>query len=99
MAHLVCFDDPASVALVQNECFEAVLEYKCFQCLVTAAPDRLHILQRTCVQGSQEPHGLSTICVVCRSLSSKVVSQYSNLLSPMAVDSVLKVLDPQRAKQ
>lgn len=32
------------------------------------------------------------------SLSSKVVSQYSDLLSPMAVDSVLKVLDPQRAK-
>lgn len=31
-----------------------------------------------------------------RSLSSKVVSQYSNLLSPMAVDSVLKVMDPVR---
>ncbi|KAK9814146.1 hypothetical protein WJX72_001254 [[Myrmecia] bisecta] len=30
------------------------------------------------------------------SLSSKVVSQYSSLLSPMAVDSVLKVLDPAR---
>eukprot|EP00891_Asterochloris_glomerata_P008829 jgi/Astpho2/8829/fgenesh1_pm.00129_%23_7_t len=30
------------------------------------------------------------------SLSSKVVSQYSSLLSPMAVDSVLKVLDPER---
>ncbi|CAL5224628.1 g7345 [Coccomyxa viridis] len=30
------------------------------------------------------------------SLSSKVVSQYSTLLSPMAVDSVLRVLDPQR---
>lgn len=30
------------------------------------------------------------------SLSSKVVSQYSNLLSPMAVDSVLKVIDPAR---
>ena len=38
--------------------------------------------------------GKSFLC--CRSLSSKVVSQYSNLLSPMAVDSVLKVLDPQR---
>lgn len=36
------------------------------------------------------------IFVLCRSLSSKVVSQYSNLLSPMAVDSVLRVLDPQR---
>jgi len=33
---------------------------------------------------------------MCRSLSSKVVSQYSNILSPMAVDSVLKVLDPTR---
>lgn len=32
----------------------------------------------------------------CRSLSSKVVSQYSTLLSPMAVDAVLKVLDPER---
>ncbi len=32
----------------------------------------------------------------CRSLSSKVVSQYSTLLSPMAVDAVLKVLDPAR---
>ncbi|KAK9808019.1 hypothetical protein WJX73_004979 [Symbiochloris irregularis] len=30
------------------------------------------------------------------SLSSKVVSQYSSLLSPMAVDCVLKILDPQR---
>ena len=31
-----------------------------------------------------------------RSLSSKVVSQYCSLLSPMAVDCVLKVLDPAR---
>ncbi|GFH21006.1 T-complex protein 1 subunit delta, partial [Haematococcus lacustris] len=30
------------------------------------------------------------------SLSSKVVSQYSSLLSPMAVDSVLQVMDPAR---
>eukprot|EP00877_Chromochloris_zofingiensis_P003962 jgi/Chrzof1/13567/Cz08g02120.t1 len=30
------------------------------------------------------------------SLSSKVVSQYSSLLSPMAVDAVLRVMDPQR---
>ncbi|PNW83525.1 hypothetical protein CHLRE_05g234639v5 [Chlamydomonas reinhardtii] len=30
------------------------------------------------------------------SLSSKVVSQYSSLLSPMAVDAVLKVMDPAR---
>ncbi|KAI8804584.1 chaperonin Cpn60/TCP-1 family [Cladochytrium replicatum] len=28
------------------------------------------------------------------SLSSKIVSQYSNLLSPIAVDSVLRVIDP-----
>lgn len=34
----------------------------------------------------------------CRSLSSKVVSQYSSLLSPMAVDSVLRVMDPARPK-
>jgi chaperonin GroEL (HSP60 family) len=40
--------------------------------------------------------GLRMPC--CRSLSSKVVSQYSNLLSPMAVDAVLKVMDPQRPK-
>ncbi|XP_077993571.1 T-complex protein 1 subunit delta-like [Glandiceps talaboti] len=31
------------------------------------------------------------------SLSSKVVSQYSNLLAPIAVDAVLKVIDPARA--
>ncbi|EFJ51780.1 chaperonin complex component [Volvox carteri f. nagariensis] len=30
------------------------------------------------------------------SLSSKVVSQYSSLLSPMAVDAVLRVMDPAR---
>lgn len=31
------------------------------------------------------------------SLNSKVVSQYSSLLSPIAVDSVLKVIDPSSA--
>ncbi|KAL1960712.1 hypothetical protein VTO42DRAFT_6542 [Malbranchea cinnamomea] len=31
------------------------------------------------------------------SLSSKIVSQYSNLLAPMAVDSVLKIVDPKTA--
>ncbi|KKA25570.1 T-complex protein 1 subunit delta [Rasamsonia emersonii CBS 393.64] len=31
------------------------------------------------------------------SLSSKIVSQYSNLLGPIAVDSVLKVVDPKTA--
>ncbi|KAA8909237.1 hypothetical protein TRICI_004549 [Trichomonascus ciferrii] len=31
------------------------------------------------------------------SLSSKVVSQYSNLLAPMAVDAVMKVIDPETA--
>ncbi len=30
------------------------------------------------------------------SLGSKIVSQYSSLLSPMAVDCIHKVLDPQR---
>jgi len=30
------------------------------------------------------------------SLGSKVVAQYSNILSPIAVDSVLKVMDPER---
>ena len=30
------------------------------------------------------------------SLSSKVVSQYSSLLSPMAVEAVLRVMDPAR---
>jgi len=40
--------------------------------------------QRACAPGAR------------RSLSSKVVSQYSSLLSPMAVDCVLKVLDPAR---
>jgi hypothetical protein len=29
-----------------------------------------------------------------RSLSSKVVSQYSSLMSPMAVEAVLRVMDP-----
>lgn len=32
------------------------------------------------------------------SLSSKIVSQYSNLLGPMAVDSVLKIIDPKTAE-
>lgn len=32
------------------------------------------------------------------SLSSKIVSQYSGLLGPMAVDSVLKVVDPKTAE-
>jgi len=31
------------------------------------------------------------------SLNSKVVSQYSNLLAPLAVDAVLRVIDPQTA--
>lgn len=31
------------------------------------------------------------------SLSSKIVSQYSNLLGPIAVDSVLKTIDPKTA--
>ena len=34
-----------------------------------------------------------------RSLSSKVVSQYSGLLAPMAVDSLVKVLNPARPQQ
>jgi len=32
------------------------------------------------------------------SLSSKVVSQYSNILAPIAVDSVLKIIDPLNSK-
>jgi hypothetical protein len=42
--------------------------------------------------GEADPDG----ALPCRSLSSKVVSQYSSLLSPMAVESVLAVLDPAR---
>lgn len=38
----------------------------------------------------------SLIKAATTSLSSKVVSQYSSLLSPMAVDAILKVIDPQR---
>jgi TCP-1/cpn60 chaperonin family len=34
-------------------------------------------------------------CSTCSSLSSKVVSQYSAVFAPMAVDAVLKVLDPK----
>lgn len=41
-------------------------------------------------------HEVDLVDVYCRSLSSKVVSQYSDLLSPMAVDAVLRVLDPAR---
>ena len=41
-------------------------------------------------------HASDDTCMHHRSLSSKVVSQYSSLLSPMAVDSVLRVLDPKR---
>jgi len=40
---------------------------------------------------------LHMICGVCyRSLSSKVISQHTALMSPMAVDAVLRVIDPQR---
>ena len=31
------------------------------------------------------------------SLNSKIVSQYSSLLSPMSVDAVMKVIDPATA--
>ena len=31
------------------------------------------------------------------SLNSKVVSQYSNILAPLAVDSVMRVIDPDTA--
>jgi chaperonin GroEL (HSP60 family) len=34
---------------------------------------------------------------LCRSLSSKVVSQYSSIFAPMAVDAVLHILDQKRA--
>lgn len=33
---------------------------------------------------------------LCRSLSSKVVSQYSAIFAPMAVDAVLKIMDPSK---
>jgi hypothetical protein len=36
-------------------------------------------------------------CCSCSSLSSKVVSQHSSFMSPMAVESVLRVMDPQHA--
>ena len=32
------------------------------------------------------------------SLSSKVVSSYSELFSPMAVDAIMKIIDPKTAK-
>ena len=35
--------------------------------------------------------------LACRSLSSKVVSQYSAIFAPMAVDAVLRVLDTKQA--
>ncbi len=38
----------------------------------------------------------STLHLHPRSLSSKVVSQYSSLLSPMAADAVYKVLDASK---
>ncbi|KAF5843760.1 chaperonin complex component [Dunaliella salina] len=38
----------------------------------------------------------SLVRAATTSLSSKVVSQYSSLLSPMAVDCVLRVMDPAR---
>lgn len=36
------------------------------------------------------------VCCLCRSLSSKVISQHTSLMSPMAVDAVLRVIDPQQ---
>lgn len=42
-------------------------------------------------------HRETLIECVTTSLSSKVVSANSDLLSPMAVDAVLKIIDPQTA--
>jgi hypothetical protein len=39
----------------------------------------------------------SMLWALCRSLSSKVVSQYSSIFAPMAVDAVLHILDQKRS--
>ena len=48
------------------------------------------------VHASLPTHSHSLSHSLRSSLSSKVVSQYSSLLAPMAVDAVLKVIDPAR---
>lgn len=39
---------------------------------------------------------LSNLQAVCRALSSKVVSQYSSIFAPMAVEAVLRILHQKR---
>lgn len=65
-----------------------------FQRAASAAVEILHNMSR--------PINLSDRATLLQaastSLSSKIVSQHSSLLGPMAVDSVLKVVDPQTAE-
>lgn len=63
--------------------------------------------QRAAIAAVEILHGMSRpinladrstlLQAAATSLSSKIVAQHSNLLGPMAVDSVLKVIDPKTA--
>lgn len=55
----------------------------------------LQILTSTAIPVSIDDRE-SLIKAANTSLGSKIVSQYSNLLSPMAVDCLMKIVDPER---
>lgn len=64
-----------------------------FQRAATEAVKVLHAMSHP-ISLSDRP---TLLQAASTSLSSKIVSQYSNLLSPMAVDSVLKTIDQKTA--
>lgn len=65
-----------------------------FQRAANAAVEALHGISRP-IQLTDRP---TLLQAASTSLSSKVVSQHSGLLGPMAVDSVLKVIDPKTSE-
>lgn len=85
----VNLDERAALIEASNTC-------ACLACSRRQSEIRMHApAQKQCTAGCI----LSSSPQQCRALSSKVVSQYSSLLSPMAVDCVKKVLDPAQPKQ
>lgn len=64
-----------------------------FQRAAAAAVEVLHDMSQK-ISLSDRP---TLVQAASTSLSSKIVSQHSNLLGPMAVDAVLKTIDPKTA--
>lgn len=64
-----------------------------FQRAAAAAVEVLHDMSQK-ISLSDRP---TLLQAASTSLSSKIVSQHSNLLGPMAVDAVLKTIDPKTA--